>query len=354
LSAPEALTSVKDRLDPHLDRFLAVEAARWSEVDEALAEPFESLRRYVGAGGKRLRPAFCHWAWVGAGGDPGGEAALDCQAALEMLHTAALVHDDLIDGSSRRHDQPTVHVAFASGHSGRSWRGSSDRFGAGVSVIVGDLALVYSSHLARGMTAQAGAHFEEMRVEVNVGQYLDILGSAHGLGTREAVERARRICRFKTAKYTIERPLHIGAAMAAPERDTDLAAPLSAFGLPLGEAFQLRDDILGVFGDPGVTGKPVGDDLREGKLTVLAAVAAERAGAAGRGFVERFGHQELTAADVAAMQELIAGTGALEAVEAEIQALVGQARAALADLPVTLPARRALGEIAEFVAVRDR
>ncbi len=171
-----------------------------------------------------------------------------------MLHTAALVHDDVIDGSDRRHGAETVHVQQAGQHRARAWRGSPERFGAGAAIVLGDLALVYSGRLLAGSPAAAIAVFDEMRLEVNVGQYLDILGAAQGvdLPGEAAVNRARRICRYKTAKYTVERPLHLGAALASPASLADLAGPLSRFGLPLGEAFQLRDDLLGVFGDTAV------------------------------------------------------------------------------------------------------
>ena len=339
---------VEDRLRAELDS----EGRRWAEVDPDLAAPFAALRDYALGGGKRVRPAFCYWAFVGAGGDPDDPSVVDAGAALEMLHTAALVHDDIIDCSDVRHGAATVHRTFAALHRDHGWSGSPARFGEGAAILVGDLALVQSSRLMGGAPLAAVSVFEEMRLEVNVGQYLDILGEAVGVGSSgpEAVERARRICRYKTAKYTIERPLHLGAALAAPDRLVELAGPLSDFGLPLGEAFQLKDDLLGVFGDPAVTGKPVGDDLKAGKPTLLASLAAQRH----PGFGRRFGAPDLKDEEVEDLQRMIEATGARSEVEGAVAELVARSEAALELLPLRSEATVALGELARYVAGRDR
>ncbi len=349
-------------------------------------------------GGKRLRPAFCYWSFVGAGGDPEAALVLDAGAALEMLHAAALIHDDVIDDSDRRHGTSTVHVAYEARHREGTWRGDSTRFGMGVAILLGDLALAYSDRLLAGAPPAARAVFDEVRIEVNVGQYLDILGAARmavgraeaegsgprdrsgpaeGSGPRDgsgpaersgpaegsgptpptaveaAVERARRICRYKTAKYTVERPLHLGAALAAPARAEELADPLSAFGLPLGEAFQLRDDLLDVFGDPTLTGKPIGDDLREGKPTLLVSLAGAGASAAGaRLLADRLGQPHLSEADVLELRAVIEASGARAQVEAAIERLAAASEAALQILPVVAEARQALGELAAFATGR--
>jgi geranylgeranyl diphosphate synthase type I len=356
MKTPEAALRVADRVENRIERLFEAESQRWTDVSADLAMPLGALRHYVLSGGKRLRPSFSYWAFVGAGGAPDDPAIIDAGAALEMLHTSALVHDDIIDGSASRHGSDTVHVRFAATHASSGWFGASDRFGEGVAILVGDLALVYSSRLMTGAPLPALGVFEEMRLEVNMGQYLDVLGAAEGLDLPhgEAVDRARMICRYKTAKYTIERPLHLGAALAAPDRIDDLLDPLSRFGLPLGEAFQLRDDLLGVFGDPAVTGKPVGDDLREGKATLLAGLAAQRDQ---RGedspLRSRFGRADLSEGEVAEIQKLIESTGARADVEAAISALVEQARQALAELPLTGEAVAALGDLTDFVVGRD-
>lgn len=352
MNVPEPVRQVATAVEERLRRLLDDECERWSGVDRDLTGPLTALRDYVLAGGKRLRPAFCYWAFVGAGGAPGDQAVIDAGAAIEMLHTAALIHDDIIDGSKRRHGAETVHVRFGRLHDDRGWSGRPERFGEGAAILIGDLSLIYSSVLLAGAPAAAVATFEEMRLEVNVGQYLDILGTAEGVGGAgpAAIERARHICRFKTAKYTIERPLHLGAALAAPERLAEMAGPLSDFALPLGEAFQLKDDLLGVFGDPVITGKPVGDDLREGKPTLLASLAAQR----DRTFASRFGSPDLSPGEISELQEIIESTGARAEVEKSVQDLVARSEAALGDLHLTPPAIVALGQLARYVAGRDR
>ena len=352
MNRPEAVRVPAQRVDARLQVLFDEEHDRWAAVDPDLAGPFIALRDYAMAGGKRLRPAFCYWSFVGAGGDPEDPGVIDAGAGIEMLHTAALLHDDIIDRSERRHGADTLHVRYARLHRDRDWSGRADRFGEGVAILIGDLALVYSSRLLAGAPAVAGTVFEEMRLEVNVGQYLDILSSAQGLSgpADRAESRARRIYRYKTAKYSIERPLHLGAALAGPERFAELAEPLSDFGLPLGEAFQLKDDLLGVFGDPALTGKPVGDDLRQGKTTLLASLAAQR----DPSFVDAFGAPDLGDSGVAALQEIIEATGARGDVEAMMAELVAQAEAALGALPLAEEARARLGQLALYVEGRDR
>src|SRR5947209_355084 len=300
------------------------------------------------AGGKRLRPGFCYWAFVGAGGDPADPAIVDAGAALELLHTFALIHDDIMDGSSTRRSIETIHVRFEERHALDGWRGDGRRFGEGVAVLIGDLAFVYADQLLAGAPAEALAVFTELRIEVNVGQYLDLVGTAQG-EVGEAT--ARRISLFKSGKYSVERPLHLGAALAG--RLDDLARPLSTYGLRVGEAFQLRDDLLGVFGDETVTGKPVGEDLREGKPTVLYAAARDVADPAADRVLDRYGAQDLTEDEVAELQEVLIETGAVARVEGAIDELVAEAIVSLDAAPIVPEARAALADLAQYVARRD-
>lgn len=351
-TAPEALAVVAGAVSERIAGILAAEAHRWAAVDPGLRAPFDALGGVVSSGGKRLRPAFCYWSFVGAGGDPEDPAVIDAGAALELFHTMAVVHDDVMDRSHRRHGVETIHVAFADRHADNGWRGDAGRFGEGVAILMGDVAHVYADQLLAGAPTAATDVFDQMRLEVNAGQYLDLLGAARGV---PSVEEARRICRYKTASYTVERPLQLGAALAAPDQLADLLEPLSAYGAPLGQAFQLRDDLLGVFGDPAVTGKPVGEDLREGKPTMLVALAYQEANTAQRGVLdEHFGAAGITGEEIGPLQAVIEKTGARVELEATIDRLVGAAVAAAAELPLLPEARAALGGIARFVAGRDR
>jgi geranylgeranyl diphosphate synthase type I len=338
-----------------LEQLFNREIERWAGVDPELGELLTTLGSTVLSGGKRLRTAFCYWAFSGCGGEPDDPRVIDAGAALEMLHAAALLHDDIIDASARRHGRETVHVEYAGRHRDAAWRGDSARFGTGVGILLGDLALVYSDRFLDRATSAGREVFDEVRLEVNMGQCLDLLGGARGLdGGDPAGTRARRIRTYKTAKYTVERPLHLGAAMAAPDRFTHLARPLSAFGLPLGEAFQLRDDLLGAFGDPAVTGKPVGDDLRQGKATLLAHLAYARAsGPEAQMFSSRFGAPDLSPAEALELGQLMEETGARREVETEMARLAAIAEEALVDLPVRPDARQALRELAAFATERD-
>ena len=348
VAVPAGLGEIASRVDARIDALLVCELERWSAVDASLAEPFDALRQLVLAGGKRLRPAFCHWAFVGAGGNADDAGVVDAGAALELLHTFALIHDDIMDGSPTRRARDTVHVSFEDRHLLHDWRGERRRFGEGVAILVGDLAFVYADMLLTGAPPAATAVFNELRVEVNVGQYLDLAATARGDLSRQT---AQRISQYKSGKYTVERPLHLGAALAG--RLDELATDLTGYGMPLGEAFQLRDDLLGVFGDTSLTGKPVGEDLREGKPTMLCAVASERAGPTERRLLLRFGAPDLDDDEVGALQDLLVTTGARDEVERLIDALVLEATAALDGARLTAESRAALGELARYASGRD-
>ena len=348
-AVPPSLAEVGERAEQRIIELLDAELARWRDVDEDLVEPLVALRDLVRAGGKRLRPAFCYWSFVGAGGDADDPLVADVGAALELLHTFALVHDDVMDGSDMRRGLPAIHQRFMELHRGERWRGEARRFGEGAAILVGDFAFVYADMLFASAPPAARPIFDELRVELCVGQYLDLVGTA--TGSNDAV-RAERIERYKSGKYTVERPLHLGAALAG--RLDELAEPLSAVGLPLGQAFQLRDDILGVFGDAEITGKPVGDDLREGKLTPLLAAAAARATGPAAQLLDRVGALDLDPSEIAALQAVLIETGARAEVEAAIERLVDEALKALAAAPLTTDARVALEELGTFVAWRDR
>lgn len=347
-AAPQSLLDVASRVDKRLEALLAVERERWAKVDADLVPPIDEIARLVLAGGKRLRPAFCFWGFVGAGGDPTDELVIDAGAALELLHAFALFHDDVMDGSLTRRGEPTTNAKFEARHGVEKLAGESRRFGDGVAILVGDLAYVYSDQLMRNASPQAWTIWNELRIELNFGQYLDMLGSAMNERRRE---KAERICRYKSGKYTIERPLHLGALLAAPTRD-DLIPVLSTYGLPLGDAFQMRDDVLGAFGDTAITGKPVGDDLREGKPTPLMAIATARANAAQLKELQLVGNQDLSPEQIARVQEVIRETGALDELEAVITRLTDEAIAAVGHMPFIQSVRDELITLAEYVSWR--
>lgn len=347
--APASLAHIAARVDARLRKVIDAEDARWSSFDETLADPFIAIRGLVLGGGKRLRPAFCYWGFVGAGGDPEHQQVVDAGTALELLHAFALFHDDVMDGSSTRRGEPTVHTVHEQRHGG-NWAGEARRYGEGVAILVGDLTFVYADQLMRGAPAAAWDIWNELRIELNIGQYLDIVGSAH---RERRWAKAAQICRYKSGKYTIERPLHLGALLAAPERAGELLGPLSAYGLPLGDAFQMRDDVLGVYGDTLITGKPVADDIREGKPTPLMALACAAATPAQAAVLDLVGEPGLSDDEIAQVQQVIIDTGALAELEAHIVALTDVALTALETMPITSEARHELAQLAHYVSWRD-
>jgi geranylgeranyl diphosphate synthase type I len=346
---PSSLAPIAARVDDRLHELLDAELARWSAFDVDLTEPFGEIARLVLSGGKRLRPAFTHWGFVGAGGSPDDPMVVNAGAAFELMHAFALFHDDVMDDAPSRRGAPTTHTVFADQHRAGGWAGEARRFGEGVAILVGDLAFVYADQLLTGVSPQAWAIWNELRIELNVGQVLDILG---GVRNDRRRDKAERICRYKSGKYTIERPLHLGAVMAAPERADELLPVLSAYGLPLGDAFQMRDDVMGAFGDESLTGKPVGGDLREGKPTPLLARAVEAASPAQRQVLDLVGDPALRDDDVARIQQVIEDTGALADLEATITRLTDEALAAIRCAPIEAAARDELVKLAHYVSWR--
>ncbi|HVE99142.1 MAG TPA: polyprenyl synthetase family protein [Mycobacteriales bacterium] len=347
------VADLRDRVRKALDEFLSGQVSALDSIAVELGPAAEKVRDFVLDGGKRLRPAFCYWGWRGAGG-PDVDEIVTAAASLELLQACALIHDDVMDGSDTRRGRPSLHRGFAALHRGESWLGDPEAFGTSAAILLGDLCLIWADQLLNtsglpgDVLRRGAATYDEMRVELMAGQYLDLLEQV--LGGRD-VERARRVARYKSAKYTIERPLQLGGVLAggAPA----VLATYTAYGLPLGEAFQLRDDLLGVFGDPAETGKPAGDDLREGKRTVLVATALQRARPDEAAVVRRhLGDPHLDEEGVAALRTVIDETGARAEVESLISELTDRALAALSSGAVHDEARTVLEDLAAAATAR--
>ncbi len=347
------LDSYRARVEACLESFLTGKAsAARSRALPPLA--VEALRAFLAAGGKRIRPLLCACGWHAAGGGPETAGLVSAGAALEMFHAFALIHDDIMDRSQTRRGQPTVHRCMAAEFARTHPRAEAERLGTSAAILIGDLALTWSDELLHSIglspdrLAAALSLIDEMRTEVMYGQYLDLTGEARlGAGT----DLPLTVIRYKSAKYTIERPLQLGAALAgAGERMLD---DLSAFAIPLGEAFQLRDDLLGIFGDPGETGKSCLDDLREGKHTVLVALALAAAGKQQEADLRAaLGNQAITEAAAGRAREIMTATGAAAGVEAMISERYRQALDALAAAVLPAPADHALRTLAHAAAWR--
>ena len=341
---------LRQRVQETLDAFVADHRPQLEAMASELGDMADAVEEFL-SGGKRLRAGFCFWGHRGAGGAD-SEAIVTAAAALELFQACAIIHDDVMDGSETRRGRPAVHRRFAALHEQRGWAGDRDGFGRGAAILLGDLCLAWSDELLSSswlIHDQARRVWGDMRGELMGGQYLDLLEQVRGDST---VDSALRVARFKSAKYTVVEPLHLGAALAdAPQ---DVLASYTAYGMPLGEAFQLRDDILGVFGDPSVTGKPAGDDLREGKRTVLVAMALENSSEAQADLVRRkLGDPLLDDTGVDQMRTLLVETGAVARVESLIVQRTEEAVEAIDHAPVAEEAAQVLRELAEAATVRS-
>ncbi|WP_072846277.1 polyprenyl synthetase family protein [Rhodococcus tukisamuensis] len=345
--------SIPAAVEAALSEFFVSRRPLTDAVGGTFTPAVAALEAFVLRGGKRVRPAFAWTGWLGAGGDPAGPdaaAVLRACSALELVQACALVHDDIIDSSRTRRGHPTLHVEFAAQHRAGDWSGEPAKFGESIAILLGDLALSWADDMIRESGVDAagqvrlGPVWSAMRTEVLGGQYLDV---STEVTADESVAAALRINRYKTAAYTIERPLHLGAAVAGA--DADLIDAYREFGTDIGIAFQLRDDLLGVFGDPAVTGKPSGDDLREGKRTVLFAEALLRADAtdpAAAELLRRSIGADLGEDQVERLRGLITDLGAVDEVERRIAELTASGLRALDDSSAVPAAKAGLREMA--------
>ncbi|MFJ2239623.1 polyprenyl synthetase family protein [Streptomyces sp. NPDC087859] len=339
--ARRTVEELLQRVQERLSSFLAAERARYAEVNERAVVAIDALSDLVEAGGKLVRPAFCLAGYLAAGGDPEDPGIVDAAAALEMLHISALVHDDVLDDSRTRRGKPAVHLLHATLHRSRGWQGESRRFGEGVALLVGDLALVYSDELMSHAPAAARPEWHHLRSEVMIGQYMDVAAAAE-FSVDPALSRL--IALIKSGRYTIHRPLVVGASAAGR---ADLAPALAEYGEAVGEAFQLRDDLLDAFGDSAQTGKTAGLDFSQHKMTLLLGWAMQR-DAHIHGLITEPGH---TPDEV---RGRLLDTGVPEDVERHIAGLVDKGCAAIADAPVDPVWRSELTNMALRVAYRNK
>lgn len=355
-----------DLVQHRIEGFLADRSLILRSISPDLV-PLDAFSKRFLSGGKRFRARFCYSGFEAVAGRGSAQPAdlfpiISAASALELFHAAALVHDDLIDNSDTRRGDPSAHRLFERVHSDAGWDGDAGDFGRAAAILLGDLLLGWSDELLdeglealphRGRARAARAEFIRMRTEVTAGQYLDILEERawRTRGDDEQRARAERVIVYKAAKYSVESPLAIGAAIAGASPQQ--LQSLRDFGLPLGIAYQLRDDLLGVYGDPEVTGKPAGDDLREGKRTMLIAIARERLAAGPRNVLdELLGDPDLESDQIRMLQRTIESCGAVDEVEELIGAWLAKATDVLEDAPIDAAAKAELGSLASDVARR--
>jgi geranylgeranyl diphosphate synthase type I len=345
-AAPPRPEAARDRLlartAVRIDELLAGERGRWSAVHAAAGEPIEVIEKLVGSGGKRLRPSFVISGYLAAGGDEAiAGAVVDAAAAIELLHAFLLLHDDVFDDSVLRRGSPTAHERHARQHREAGWAGEARRYGEAVATLAGDLAHGYADRLASTLSGEARQIWFELREEVLAGQYLDLRAAAE---SSYDPRLSRWIAIIKSGRYSIQRPLALGAALAGRP---DLIEVFDRYGEALGEAFQLRDDLIDAYGDPAVTGKPARLDVAGHKMTLLLALAAEQDDHTRRMF-------DGDEPDAAALTGLLDRLGVREQVEKHIDDLVAEAGAALRGIELEPGWHPALARMAVQVAYRDR
>lgn len=371
IPTPTSLDEVPAAVEARLREFFAAALPVAEAISPAVGAAAEVVRDFVLQGGKRIRPVFVYAGWrcgisARAAGADAAEAAdtLRVCAALELVQACALIHDDIIDRSDTRRGRPTVHRDFEHRHRDRQWSGDPGGFGVAAAILAGDLALAWADDLVHGLApgaapdddatplpAPVGATWASMRTEVLGGQYLDIVNEAAG---DESVQAAYQVMEYKTAAYTVARPLELGARMAGAP--ADLIAGLRSVGHDLGIAFQLRDDLLGVFGDPARTGKPSGDDLISGKRTALLATALRRAGDTGPRLAAQLRDaigRELSDDELASARSILVDVGAVDEVESTISELLTSALSVLARADIGPQIRSELTAVAHRTAHRE-
>jgi geranylgeranyl diphosphate synthase type I len=347
------LAALRPRIDAALDAVLAEALPRLTAAHPSLAPHAEELRAFL-AGGKRIRPALLLLGFQAAGGQR-LDAVEGPAVALELLHACALLHDDVIDQAPQRRGRPSAHEAFAAQHRTAGWLGDPQAYGRAVAILLGDLAFVLADERFLAATVPQPAllaafrRFTVLREEVMIGQALDLHAATARLTDRDL---ALEVATLKSGRYSVARPLELGAVLGGG--DEALLAGLLAFGDPLGRAFQLADDLLGVFGDPSTTGKSTSSDLAEGKRTLLIAEAAARLDHAGRTELEAaLGDVALSETTVERVRQLLLDSGAVAAVRAEIDRSIAAAEVALVGMDLPAAARSALAEVARYLGDRS-
>ncbi len=345
-----ATGSIGAAVEERLTRFVADQVDQLRTLDPALDRLGAAIADLVDAGGKRLRPAFVYWGHRATGAEH-DEAVFTPAAAVELVHAFALIQDDVMDRSPTRRGAPAAHIAFAAAHADADHRGDAGWFGVSAAILAGDLATAWAARLfdEAGLPAEAMSRarrvFVDLRTEVIAGQYLELWHTGRDADEQDAL----RVGLLKSGRYTVTRPLLLGAALG--ESDPELEGVLAAYGDAIGVAFQLRDDILGLYGDPDLTGKSTVDDLREGKRTLLMVWALERANATDQTILRRLlGNGAADMADVEQVGEIVRRTGALDDV---VQLLDERRATALEALSrIGDPAAAALADLADLALER--
>ena len=352
---PGLLADFRAKLEGQLQEWLSRKEAEAAIESAASRELTEVLTRYVARDGKRIRPALLYYTYRACGGSS-DDKVMPIAMALELLHTYLLIHDDIMDHADVRRGGPAAHVMYADMHRERGWHGSSQHFGESVAILLGDLAQTYSLELYSGVelapevAGEFRSQFCRMCQEVVLGQYLEMTA-----GHRENLEEDEllRVLRMKSGRYSIERPVQLGYLLARAPESTRRA--LTTYGLKMGEAFQLQDDLLGMFGDVRTVGKPVGADLVEGKFTLIIHHALRHLSAADRGLLQQaLGNPDLEPDQIARVQRLIEDSGARQRVQEMVEERLVEARRSLDATDLAGDGAAFLGGLIDYLRGRER
>ena len=352
--AQKHLLWYKSYLDPFLNAFLDEKLSEASKIHPEVTVLVEEIRRFVAAGGKRVRPAFAYAAYISSGGRS-LEAILYASASLELLHAFALIHDDIIDNSDLRRGKPSVHKVFEDFHHKRGLKGDVKNFGLSSAILAGDLAITFADELLNTAPfpaeriRRAKRYYDLMKKQVLYGQYLDVLVPLK----KEVTEKdVLTIIEYKTAKYTVERPLHIGASLSGA--DEDYFKLFSSYGIPLGQSFQMQDDIMGTFSSAEKIGKPVDSDIKEGKQTMLVVKAYEFSKKAEREFLDTvLGDDKASDKDIEGVRDIIRTSGALTYCHELSNALIKKAKKSIEKARFEEDGKKFLLEAADYLLTRS-
>ncbi len=349
------LSWFKNQLDNFLRLYFNEKLKEAAEIDPESVVLVEELRRFIGNGGKRIRPAFAYAGYVASGGRS-LDAILFASASLEFVQAFALIHDDLIDDSPLRRGKPSVHKVFEDFHKNRAFSSDAQHFGLSSAILSGDLALSFADELLSTSPfpseriKRAKFYFDTLKKQVVFGQHLDLIASVK----KKVVEKdILTILEYKTAKYTVERPLQIGAALAGA--DEDVMKIFSEYGIRLGQAFQIQDDILGTFGNKETIGKPNDSDIKEGKKTLLVVKALEWAkGEEKRRLEKVLGNKKVTDREIEEARNTIKDTGALEYSQKLATSLILQAKEVIAKARLNDEGKNYLLQAADYLLTRQK
>ncbi len=344
----------QEKFNPVLEEFFDRAIKEAKKKDKLMAGALEHIKKITMSGGKRLRPALMYYGYLGVGGAKEAEI-LRAAVSVELIHSFLLIHDDIIDRDAKRHNVKTTHLKYEQMHKKYLWNDDAEHFGNSMAIIVGDMVAalgnqaLFSSDFEPEIIIKALIKLQKVVANTVIGEAKDVLISFRGKATEEEI---LDVCNFKTAKYTIESPLQLGAILG--KANEDILEKMSKLSVPMGIAFQIQDDILGIFGSEEKLGKPVGSDISEGKQTILVSQVRKNADSEQlKIFNELLGKNDLTEAEIEKFREIVIGTGALEYAQQLAKEYIAESKKEIADIELEKTSKDFLMGIADYMMERE-